>query len=351
MKNLSRRSFIAGSAAFGAVATEQLFRPGILNAQTDKVLNVYSARHYDNDRKLYEGFQKATGIRVNWVEADAAKLIERIRSEGRNSPADLLFTVDAGRLWAAQELGFFKPVKSRLLTRSIPSYLREPGGHWFGFSKRARVLVYNKNRVNPSQLSTYEDLATPKWKNKIVARSSTHIYNQSLIGAIIAAGGEKGAMAWAKGLVANFAAQPQGNDTAQIRLVAAGKADLSFVNHYYYVNLAESAKAEDQDVIRNVGLFFPNQKLRGTHINISGAGMLKTSKNQGAALRFLEYMVGQESQTLLARGNNEYPVVAGTPLDPIVARYGQFVEDSVNAATIGRNNRLALQIADRAGWK
>jgi iron(III) transport system substrate-binding protein len=348
---ITRRTFLATGAAATAIATEQLFRPGVLNAQTDKVLNVYSARHYDNDRKLYEGFQKSTGIKVNWVEADADKLIERMRSEGNNSPADILLTVDAGRLWRAQEAGLLMPVRSNLLTSAIPASVREPAGHWYGISKRARVLIYNKDKVNPRQLSTYEDLASGKWKGKLVSRSSTHVYNQSLLGAIIAASGEKGAAAWAKGIVGNLASQPEGNDTAQIRLVASGKADLTFVNHYYLVRLAESSKPEDKAIASKVGLFFPNQRLRGTHINISGAGVVKTAKNRAAAVRFLEYMVGREAQDLLARGNNEYPVVGSTPLDPIVARYGRFVEDRVNAAVFGRNNGLALRIADQAGWK
>ncbi len=350
---ITRRSFlVTGAAATAAtVMGEQLFRPGVLNAQTDKVLNVYSARHYDNDRKLYQGFQAATGIKVNWVEADADKLIERIRSEGGNSPADVLLTVDAGRLWRAQEAGLLKPVRSSALTRAIPASLRDPAGHWFGISKRARVLVYNKDMVNPRQLSTYEDLASGKWKGKLVSRSSTHVYNQSLLGAIIAASGEKAASSWVRGIVSNFASPPEGNDTAQIRLVASGKAAVTFVNHYYLVRLAESGKAEDKAIASKVGLFFPNQRLRGTHVNISGAGLVKTSKNQAAATQFLEYLVGREAQDLLARGNNEYPVVAGTPLDPVVARYGRFTEDRVNAATFGRNNGLALRIADQAGWK
>ena len=351
MKTTRRSLVLSGAAAILSIAGERLFRPGVLNAQTDKVVNVYSARHYDNDRKLYQSFQSETGIRVNWVEADADKLIERIRSEGGNSPADILLTVDGGRLWRAQEAGLLKPVRSSVLTKAIPPSLREPSGHWFGISKRARVLVYNKSKVSPSELSTYEDLASGKWKGRLVSRSSTHVYNQSLLGAIIAASGEKAASAWVRGIVSNFAIPPEGNDTAQIRLVSSGRGDITFVNHYYLARLAKSTKPDEQAIARSVGLFFPNQRLRGTHVNISGAGLVKTSKNQGAAIRFLEYLVGRTSQVLLSQGNNEYPVVAGTPLDPTVARYGRFIEDPVNASVFGKNNNLALRIADQAGWK
>jgi iron(III) transport system substrate-binding protein len=346
---IKRRTFLASGAAMAAVASHQLAKMQAANSAG--VVNLYSARHYDTDNAIYDAFTKKTGIKVNLVEADADKLIERIKSEGANSPADVLITVDAGRLWRAQDAGLLQSVDSRILRSAIPAALREPSGQWFGFTRRARVIMYNKDRVKPSELSTYEDLADPKWKGRLIVRSSSHVYNQSLTGAVLQKHGEQKAEAWAKGLVANFARSPEGNDTAQIKAIAAGMGDLTLVNTYYLPRLAKSKKAEEKEIASKIGVFFPNQREQGTHINISGGGVLKTAPNRAAAIQFLEFLASTEAQQIFAASNNEYPAVNGVAIDSVLASYGTFKQDTLNAATFGRNNPKALQIMDRAGWK
>lgn len=361
MNKLTRRGLLGLGAAATAYLAHELYQGGsgwdeayAANpqiAQANRVLNLYSARHYDTDKDLYTGFTQATGIRVNVIEAEADALIERIRVEGRNSPADVLMTVDAGRLWRAQEQGLFQPVQSAVLNRAVPANLRDPQGNWYGLSRRARVLIYNKARVNPSQLSTYEALVNPQWRKQVLTRSSSNVYSQSLTGALIAIHGAPKVESWAKGLVANFARSPQGGDTDQIRAVAAGIGSVAIANHYYLVRLMESSRSEDRDVAAKVGLFFPNQKAQGTHVNICGAGVVKGAPNRAAAIRFLEYLVSPKAQAMFAQGNFEFPVVRGVPLDPTVAKLGTFKAETVSAAVFGRNNPEALRLMDRAGWR
>lgn len=351
---LSRRVFLGAGTAAAVVALGELGRPRSAFAQFGRrggVVNLYSARHYDTDEDLYESFREATGIRVNVVEAEADQLIERIKSEGANSPADALVTVDAGRLWRAEQEDLFEPVSSSVLTAAIPEYLRHPDGLWFGLTKRARVIMYNKEQVNPSELSTYEALTDSKWKGRILTRSSTNIYNQSLVGSILAAHGPEKTEEWVRGLVANFARQPEGNDTAQIKAVAAGLGDLAISNTYYLARLAKSEDAEERDIASKIGVFFPNQQDRGTHVNVSGAGVLKSAPNKEAAIQFLEYLVSADAQRIFAEGNNEYPVVKDVAVDSVVKSFGEFKEDTLNASVFGKNNPEALQICDRAGWK
>lgn len=348
---MSRRVFISSGTAMAAIAAHQFSRPIAARAQSGGgQLNLYSARHYDTDDALYQSFTERTGVRVNLVEAEADQLIERIKSEGANSPADVLITVDAGRLWRAQQDNLLEPVSSRVLTQAVPANLRDPGGHWFGLSKRARVIMYSKDRVNPTELSTYENLADRKWRGRLLVRSSTHVYNQSLTGSILAAKDARETEEWARGVVANFARPPEGNDTAQIQAVAAGLGDIAIANTYYLARLIKSENPEDRAIAQQVGAFFPNQRDRGTHINISGGGVLKTAPNKAAAIQFLEHMVSQEAQEIFAQGNNEYPVVPGTTVDAVVESLGQFLADELNPAVFGRNNAEALQIMDRAGW-
>lgn len=353
---LGRRAFLGAGAAATAVTLGQLRQQ---NAQAQfpffrnrgRVLNLYSSRHYDTDDLLYDSFREATGIRVNVVEAEADQLIERIKNEGQNSPADLLMTVDAGRLWRAEQEGMFQAVTSSTLTNAVPDYLRHPDGLWFGLTQRARVIMYNKSRVNPSELSTYEDLVDPKWRGRILVRSSTNIYNQSLVGSMIPVHGADGTEDWARGLVANFAREPQGGDTDQIKAAAAGLGDIAIANTYYLARLAKSDNADDRAVAEAMGVFFPNQDDRGTHVNISGAGVVQSAPNTEAAIEFLEYLVSPEAQQIFAESNNEYPVVEGVALDSVVAGFGEFKPDTLNAAIFGRNNPEALMITDRAGWK
>jgi iron(III) transport system substrate-binding protein len=322
-------------------------------AAPGRVLNLYSARHYDTDEVLYDGFTAATGIRVNLIEGDADQLIERIKAEGRNSPADVLITVDAGRIWRAQEAGLFQPVSSRVLNERVPASYRDPEGLWFGFAVRARVIAHSRERVTPSELSTYEALADPRWRGRLLVRSSSHVYNQSLVGALIAAHGRASVERWATGIVANFARPPQGGDTDQLTAVAGGAGDVALVNNYYYARLLNSPRAADRDAAQKIALFYPNQGRgqRGTHVNISGGGVIATSPNREAAVAFLEYLTSEPAQRLFARASYEYPVVAGIPKDPATLGMRAFKADSVNARVYGANNPLALQIMLRAGWR
>lgn len=314
-------------------------------------VNVYSARHYDTDLQLYETFTRETGIKVNLIEGKDDELVERMRNEGRNSPADVLITVDAGRLWRAQDANVLQPVRSEILESKVPEHLREPEGYWFGLAKRARVFIYAKDRVQPSELSTYEDLADPKWKGRVLIRSSSNVYNQSLAGSILAAHGAEEAEAWAKGIVANMARPPQGGDTDQIKAVAAGEGDVAVTNTYYFARLLNSKEAADRELASKLGVFFPSQEGRGTHVNVSGGGVAKHAPNRDNAVKFLEYLVSPEAQELFTQASYEYPVVEGTKTQETLEAWGKFKEDNLNAATYGRNNPEALRIMDRAGWK
>ncbi len=318
----------------------------------DKVLNLYSSRHYQSDEALYEAFTRQTGIRVNRIEAGEDALIERIRNEGARSPADVLITVDAGRLWRAEQLGLFQPVRSALLERRVPASFREPGGHWFGFSMRARVIAYHKARVQPAEVATYAALAEPKWKGRICVRSSSNIYNLSLMGALIEHLGAAQAEGWARAVRANLARDPKGGDTDQIKGVAAGECDVAIANHYYYARLAGSAKADERAVAEKVGIVFPDQAGRGTHVNISGAGVLKHAPHRDAAVKFLEYLASDDAQRYFADGNNEWPVVASVRVNnPVLAALGAFKYDPLNVAVLGRNQPESQKLYDRVAWK
>src|SRR5687767_13459183 len=265
-------------AAIGGLAIA-----GAASAQ-EKVVNVYSGRHYQTDEALYAGFTKATGIKVNRIEASEDAIIERIRNEGARSPADVLITVDAGRLWRAEQLGLFQPVKSAVLEQRIPASFREPGGHWFGFSLRARVIAFNKAKVKPEEVATYEALADPRWKGRLCMRSSSNIYNLSLMRALIDHLGEQPAQAWAKAVHANVAQERKGGDTDQLKAVAAGQCDVTISNQYYYARLARSQKPEERRIAEQIGIAFPNQQSWGTHVNVSGAGVVKNAPHRAAAV-------------------------------------------------------------------
>jgi iron(III) transport system substrate-binding protein len=328
---------------------------GIVSAAAlaqDKVVNVYSSRHYQADEALYADFTKRTGIKVNRIEATEDALLERIRNEGARSPADVLITVDAGRLWRAEQMGLFQPVKSSTLESRIPASLREPTGLWFGFSQRARVIAYNNEKVKPGEIDSYEALAEPKWKGRVCMRSSTNIYNLSLMGALIEHLGEEKAEAWAKSVRANLALEPRGGDTDQLKAVAAGQCDVTVSNQYYYARLARSENPGERRVAERVSLVFPNQKSWGTHVNVSGAGVLKHAPNRDAALRFLEYLVSDSAQRYFADGNNEWPAVESVKVDnPVLNALGDFRPDALNVAVLGRNQPAAQRIYDRVGWK
>jgi iron(III) transport system substrate-binding protein len=315
-------------------------------------LNLYSSRHYQTDEALYSGFTKATGIKLNRIEAGEDPLIARIINEGAASPADVLVTVDAGRLWRAEQSGLFQPVQSKVLDERLPANMRNPNNQWFGFSARARVIIYNKASVNPADVQNYEDLANPKMKGKVCTRSGSHIYNLSLMSALIEHNGEAKAEQWAKGIVDNFARSPKGGDTDQILAVASGECGVAITNSYYYVRLMKSTKPEDQKVVAATGLIWPNQKTTGTHMNISGAGVIKTAKNKDAAIKYLEYLTSNEAQTYFAEGNNEWPVVKGAVLNnKELASLGNFKMDPLNIGALGKNQPAAQKIFDRVGYK
>jgi iron(III) transport system substrate-binding protein len=318
----------------------------------ENVVNVYSGRHYQTDEALYAGFTRATGIKVNRIEASEDAIIERIRNEGARSPADVMITVDAGRLWRAEQLGLFQPVKSAVLEKRIPDNLREPGGHWFGFSQRARVIAYNKEKVKPGEITTYEQLAEPKWKGRVCMRSSTNIYNLSLMGALIDHAGEQKAEQWAKGVRGNLAQEPKGGDTDQLKNVAAGMCDVTVSNQYYYARLARSQKPDEKKVAEKIALVFPNQQTWGTHVNISGAGVVKHAPHRENAVKFLEYLASDEAQRYFADGNNEWPVVRGVKVDnPVLNALGEFKADRLNVAALGKNQPNSQKIYDRVAWK
>lgn len=316
-------------------------------------LNLYSSRHYDTDEALYRNFEEQTGITINRIEGNADELIARIEAEGANSPADVLLTVDAGRLWRAEQAGLFQAVESDVLEGRVPAELRHPDGLWFGFSKRARVIYYDKEVIDPALIQSYQDLTRPELEGQVCIRSSTNIYNLSLMAALIDHVGEDAAGSWAEGVVANFARDPQGNDTAQIRDVATDACGVSVGNTYYMARLMNSEAAEDQAVVERVGWVFPNQDDFGTHVNISGGGVVANAPNRDNAVRFLEYLASDEAQQYFANGNNEYAVVEGVQVDnPALDTIGRdFVADKLNVAVLGRNQTQAQIIYDQAGWE
>ena len=318
----------------------------------DKVLNLYTARHYQTDEAFYTGYTKATGIKINRIEGGEDALFERIKAEGINSPADVFLTVDVARLWRAEQAGIFAPVQSAVLSTRIPAHYRGDDNKWFGFSARARVLAYDKNKVKSGELARYEDLANAKWKGEICTRSSSHPYNLSLISSMILHLGEEKATQWARGVAANLARTPRGGDTDQLRAVAVGECAIAVSNHYYYVRLMRSQKPEDRAVVEKAALVWPNQGDRGTHVNISGGGMLQHAPHRDAAVKFLEYLASDAAQTLFAKGNNEWPTVKGVKLaNPELESFGQIKTDSLPLADLGKTQATAQRIADKVGWK
>ena len=339
MKHLLRLIFISASFFLMSCGEQQ-------------ELNIYSARHYDTDLELYNSFTEKTGIAVNLIEGGSDELIERINSEGLNSPADILITVDAGRLWRAEEADIFQSIESEVLNSAIPSELRDPQGEWYAFSKRVRGIVYNGEEVNPeTDRQGYWELADEKWDGRICIRSSNNIYNQSLIASLIEKHGVEETEQWAEAFVSNFARDPEGGDTDQIKAVAAGQCDIAIANHYYLARLATSDDPDDQAVADAVGIYFPDSENGGTHVNVSGAGVVKNAPNRENAIRFLEYLTESEAQNLFSLGNLEYPVMESVELPAILKEFGMFDSDAVNVESYGRNNPDAIRLMDRVEWK
>ena len=316
----------------------------------EKVLNLYSARHYQTDEALYANFTQQTGIKINRIEGKEDELLERIKNEGANSPADVFLTVDAARLAKAHELGLFAPVASKTLESRIPAHLRTED--WFSFSTRARVIVYNKGTVKAEDVQNYQDLANPKLKGKLCSRSGAHPYNLSLMASIIAHQGEAKAEELARGMVANFARAPKGGDTDQIKAVSAGECGVAISNTYYVARLMRSTKPEDQKVMEKLGVVWPNQSSTGAHINVSGGGMLKTAPNKDAAVKFLEYLASDAAQRYFADGNNEWPAVESVKVaNPALDSLGKFKADKLPVKNLAMYQAKAQIIFDRAGFK
>ncbi len=313
-------------------------------------VNIYSARKQDLIKPLLDRFSEETGIKVNLVTGKADALIKRLELEGRNSPADLLLTVDVGRLEYADQAGLLQPVDSGLVAAAVPKHYRDPDDHWFGLSLRARVIAYNKARVSAEELSTYEDLAEPKWQGQLCIRSSNNIYNQSLLASLLAHLGAEKAKEWAAGLVANFARPPKGGDRDQIKAVAAGQCQLAVVNSYYLAGMLNSSIPAEREAANKVALFWPNQQGRGAHMNISGAGVTKAAKNKEAAIRLLEFLVSEEAQQWYAEANHEFPMRAGTPVSATLTGWGEYKADELPLVILGAKNAEAVRLMDRVGW-
>ena len=324
----------------------------------DQVINIYSARHYPGDDLLYNGFTKATGVKINRVDADDAGILQRLKAEGTASPADVILLVDASRLWKAEVDGLFAPVKSKVLDAAIPEQYRgkttPEGTPWFGYSTRARVVVYDKARVKRDDVDTYEELGDAKNKGLLCTRSGSHPYNLSLFGAVTEHVGPAKAEVWLKGMVDNMARAPKGGDTDQIKAVASGECGIAISNTYYIARLLRSDKAEDKAVMDKVGIVFPNQSSWGTHVNIAGGGMAKNAKNSANAVKFLEYLASPEAQNYFANGNNEWPTVKSVKIDnPALQTMsgGSFKSETIPVSVVGMNQVKVQQMLDRVGYK
>lgn len=314
-------------------------------------INIYSARHYDADKKINEEFEKETGIKVNLVEGKAEELIERLEREGESSEADLFITVDGGVLNTAKEKDLLQDSSSETINAQVPEKFRDSDNNWIGIASRARVIAYSKERVKPEDLSTYEDLTTDKWKGKVLARPSSSLYNQSLLASFIILDGEEKAKAWADGIVKNFAREPNGNDRDQANAIVAGEGDVAIMNTYYIGLLANSDDAEEAKVGEAVGVFFPNQDSTGAHLNISGVGVTKHSKNKENAIKYIEYLTGEKAQTEISNINYEFPVNGKAKMPELLKSWGEFKAQELDYSKLGEYNKRATEILNEVGWK
>ena len=348
---MQQLSTIKSLALAAWVATAALSAASTALAQ-DKVVNLYSARHYSTDEALYSNFTRATGIKINRIEGGEDALLTRIKAEGANSPADVFLTVDAGRLWMADQEGVFAPIQSKVLDERIPAAYRLASNTWFGFSTRARVILVDKMKVRPGEITSYEDLADPRWRGQICTRSGSHVYMLSLLSSIIENSGAAKAEEWAKGVNANLARQPKGGDTDQIKAVGAGECAIALANTYYIARLIKSDKADERALMERVRVVWPNTNGRGVHMNVSGGGVLKNAPNRDNAIKFLEYLVSDAAQAYFANGNNEWPVVLSARVkNEALDSLGAFKPDSINMIALGKNQRQAQEIVNRVGYK
>ncbi|WP_338472464.1 Fe(3+) ABC transporter substrate-binding protein [Niallia sp. XMNu-256] len=314
-------------------------------------VNIYTARHYEADEEIFNKFTEETGIKVNVVKGEAEELIERIKREGESTQADLFITVDGGVLANAKQNGILQPAKSDIINENVPENFRDADNQWIGLATRARIIAYSKDRVKPEDLSTYEDLASDKWKGKVLVRSSTSLYNQSLLASFIELNGEDKAEQWAQGIVNNFARQPDGGDRDQAKAIAAGTGDVAIMNTYYVGLLANSEDPEERKVADQIGVFFPNQETNGTHVNISGIGLTKHSKNQENAIKLIEYMTSVPAQEFLSATNYEFPVNPKAAKPELLENWGDFKMQELNFDTLGEHNQKAIEIFNKTGWK
>jgi iron(III) transport system substrate-binding protein len=338
------------SACGSATKKESGTDTGAKKSEKSEV-NLYTSRHYDVDNELYKKFEEETGIKVNVIKDEADVLIERIKREGTATKADLLLTADVGRLYRAKEEGLLQSVSSDKLSKQIPEKLRDVDDMWVGLTKRARILVYNKDKVKPEELSTYEALTEDKWKGRVLVRSSESVYNQSLLASFIEIDGEEKAKEWAQGLVNNFAQNPEGGDRDQAKAIAAGVGDVAIMNSYYFGQMLNSSEPEEVKVAENLGVFFPNQKTTGTHVNISGAGVVNGSKNAENAVKLLEFLTDVDAQSEFASANYEYPVNENVEPSELLKSWGDFKEQDIPLTTLGENNAKAIMIFNEVGWK
>jgi iron(III) transport system substrate-binding protein len=314
-------------------------------------VNVYSQRHYDSDKVLLKQFEEKTGIKVNVVTAKAEELVSKLAIEGANTPADVLITADIGNIYEAKTRNLLQPIESKILEENIPSHLRDDNNNWFALTKRARVFVYNPAKVNPSELSDYLGLADPKFKGKVITRSSTAAYNKSLLASIVAHYGEEKALEFTKGLVANFPYNPKGADRDQIRAVAAGDADIAIVNTYYLGVMLNGEDKKDVEIAKSLKIFFPAQNTTGTHMNISGAGVTKYAKNKENAIKLIEFLSSVEAQAIFAEANHEYPANPKAKISETVSSWGTFKEDNIPLNEVGKQTKKSVEIATKGNWK
>ena len=322
-------------------------------AKESNEINLYSQRHYKVDEKQYEAFEKETGIKVNVVKANADELIERLKNEGKNSPADLFITVDAGKLQKAKDLDLLQKISSPIINQNVDSDLRDVNGYWIPITYRARIIVYSKERVNVGELSTYANLTNEKWRNKVLVRSSSNAYNQALLSSIVANRGEDAATSWASELVKNFARDPKGNDRDQVKAITAGQGDLAIVNSYYIGLLLSSENVEEIKAGNSVGVFFPNQGEgeTGSHINVSGIGLAKNAPNKENAIKLMEFLTSESAQKTYTNTSYEYPANPNVDPNEIVKKWGSFKKDNLDLNQLGVFRNKAIEIFDKSGWK
>ena len=323
------------------------------NINESKEINIYSQRHYEVDRKQYENFEKKTGIKVNVIKANADELLERLKNEGENSPADLFVTVDAGKLQKGVEMGLFQKINNDVINKNVSKQLTDKNGYWIPITYRARILVYSNDRVMKSELSTYEDLANEKWRGRILVRSSSNAYNQALMSSLYANLGEEAVEKWSSGLVKNFARDPKGNDRDQVKAIAAGQGDIAIVNSYYIGLLLSSEKQQEVDAGNSVSVFFPNQgeNERGSHINISGFAITKNAPNKENSIKLLEYLTSVEAQETYVNNSYEYPANPLVKPSDIVQSWGEFRVDKLDLNKLGTYRNEAIKVFDKTGWK